>query len=350
MLRKNRIVRGGKKLPKHHISNRSLTNNRATLAKDIAKPAYRFPAHVFKRGTIDDFGAVVLYNFHANGDLHVSRSYIKQLISLFGTKPIYYQHHNSQRVLADLPNIKQCNLSLPKDFRYSGWGIQDNTLFVNTWYMTNGAKYYRGSGCSIFTLDSAFRQELQYAIGLKFSVPLMHCVPTIDYSYFDVGSIESKLKNLPNPNKLILISNGNVTSKQAKNFDFNPVISNLANKYPNYTYLVTNAPKTVNSKNVFYTQDIIGRSDCDLNENAYIARYCKVIIGRSSGAYTFSVANKDLWTHPNRKFIGFVYPHCRAAAFFGLETLNKTNQFVYSPAVTTEQALAAIDGQIKFGI
>ena len=149
-------------------------------------------------------------------------------------------------------------------------------------------------------------------------------LPSIDYkklSDFDLinSSINSAISNYE---KVIFISNGDVKSNQSTNFDFTPIIKNLASKFPNYIFLITN---DIDNKlpNVVYAGNITNRKQ-DLLYLSYFSTLSNVIIGRSSGPYTFSLVKENLLDE-NKTLIGFT--NIAAESYF---YENKKCKFLWS--------------------
>jgi hypothetical protein len=63
-------------------------------------------------------------------------------------------------------------------------------------------------------------------------------------------------------------------------------IVHLSRKYEDYDFFITSDENVV-LPNVFYVKDVHKQSGKDLNINAYLATYCDIIVGRSSGPFTF---------------------------------------------------------------
>jgi hypothetical protein len=92
-------------------------------------------------------------------------------------------------------------------------------------------------------------------------------------------------------------------SGQAPAVDFDAITLSLADTFPQITFLLTN-PGTIKiqKNNVFYCDEIINSpiKINDLNEISYISTRCKLIVGRSSGPYSFSITEKNV---PGKKFV-----------------------------------------------
>ena len=126
-------------------------------------------------------------------------------------------------------------------------------------------------------------------------------IPTVDYSYFKIEGIKNYL--LSNKRKKVLVCNGAVVSKQAKNFSFNGIVNNIAKSNPDVDFIMTEKFYST-TKNIFFTDDLIGKQGNDLNEISYLSLYCDCIVGRSSGPYIYSMVKENL-LNAEKTFICF---------------------------------------------
>jgi hypothetical protein len=238
---------------------------------------------------------VVFFNFFHNGDLHVSRSFVKAIAEKYNCE---YVHSCSSDLLSDL-NVKySSNLYNLKQNTPSY--IDNNIYFINTWYSGN-RELFLNFGVTFDTLYQSF-SKLNI---LDLSNP-KDFFPSIDFEKFYINKAKEWIGQ--QRNKKVFISNGNVLSGQSENFDFSPIINHLCSNNPNITFIISNKEQGINKyNNLFYSQDIIQKSGNDLNENAYLSTFCDVIVGRYSGAYTFAM-NKDNYFDKSKKFLAFVNP------------------------------------------
>lgn len=255
---------------------------------------------------------IVFYNHFHNGDLHVSRSFIREIMAKIGSSCSFtYSHKNNSGLLSDLPKLKiDSNLlsSLPVEktfFRHN------ETVFLNTWYNSGQSKYMSRHGLTFDTLYDLFDDfclnGLKELLNLSFSLSDLHPQPNdffakIDFSKFDLSKIEKLLQT--NKQKKVLISNGSSLSGQAENFSFSPVINSLANNHPETLFFCTQKGNDIHPKsNIIFTSDLIGKQ-CDLNEIAYLSSFCELIIGRASGPWTFAFNYHNLFER-KVKFLTF---------------------------------------------
>lgn len=247
---------------------------------------------------------VIFYNLFNNGDIHVSRSFIRKIIEIFPENEYFYAHKNSPELLKDI-NITHININSSCIENAGSYRIGD-VLYINTWYASNGRRYMNTFGVTFSTLYIMFRDILEKEFKYDISnIEVSALFPSIDYSKFHISGVMGFLNNHKNN---ILICNGNALSGQADNFSFEPGIEILAHKYPSYNFLLTNPGRPFNLPNVFYTKNIIGKKGNDLNENSYLSQHCNVIIGRMSGVFTYSITYEN-FLNKNKIFINFSNIH-----------------------------------------
>jgi hypothetical protein len=145
-------------------------------------------------------------------------------------------------------------------------------------------------GCnfpSYYSVMGKVYENLNLAASLK---PIEYYLPTINYAYFDIKNIGRYFAGKKKLN--VLISNNVTMSGQAPEVAFNEIVAALAGTYPDVDFLISNNDGSIATRqNVIFCTDIINNPEtiCDLNEISYISTHCDLIVGRSSGPYTFSV-------------------------------------------------------------
>ena len=238
---------------------------------------------------------IIFFNHFHNGDIHLSKNLINHIIDAFPNIKCHYSHGCSNRLLLDKPNVPiintahgQLNPHLP------GILYANNTLFVNTWVGCDNGKFL-ANGCIYPSLYEMFNYYCT-VLNINPLGPIENYIPTIDFSYYNVETINNHF-NSTSANKNIFIVNGNCYSGQdTNNFDFTTLIRTLAENKPNYNFYISNNNFNLDKPaNVFLTDDIIDKDIIgnNLNENAYITKFCDIIIGRPTGAYTYSLNKQN---------------------------------------------------------
>jgi hypothetical protein len=252
------------------------------------------------------FDRVIFFNHFHNGDIHVSREYVKYIMRHVPAKGYIYSHNNPKKLLLDIDNLEHDPTlldSLNMEVRYTR-DDKANMLYINTWY--RNSDLFDKLGCTLNTLHYLFDSLMRELFNEVLSNDITKFIPEINFDKFEILNINKFIKDNKD-NKKVLISNNDVQSLQSSNFDFNPIIDNLSSQYPNILFLVSNKMHhPLNKSNVVYTGDIIGVDGNDLNEIAYISTFCDIIVGRASAAYTFSHVKENLMSK-NKKFLCFCY-------------------------------------------
>jgi len=254
---------------------------------------------------------IVFFNPFHNGDLFVSKEFVRQIITELPGVCVLFHHNNNVKVLQDL-NIQfehgtrlfgKRKSSLPAVFE------NDNTLYINTWLGSykNLGMYNSPAGINLHSMKTVFSyvfDQINFRFNSNLTIKdLQNYIPEIDYSMFNVNNVDNFLKNRNNSKK-ILISNGPVFAKQSISDDFSEILNKISNKFLDVDFICTHPTKCV-SKNIFYTKDIIlDNSGCDLNEISYLSNFCSIIIGKNSGPYIFSIVKNNV-SDTSKTFIQF---------------------------------------------
>jgi hypothetical protein len=178
--------------------------------------------------------------------------------------------------------------------------IEGNNLYINTWIGCYLGMYKKEIICDLKNLHDMFiiiYEKLNINIE-----SIEYYIPMIDFNKVEKNHID---KFVFNTKKKILISNGNVRSNQASNINLKPLILELS-KYKDYIFILTDDSDRLLVDNIFYTNDIIKSDDCDLLEISYLSTKCDIIIGRSSGPYTYCMVKENFY-NVDKLFIGISY-------------------------------------------
>ncbi|MEK6861059.1 MAG: hypothetical protein AABY07_03745 [Nanoarchaeota archaeon] len=278
---------------------------------------------------MQSFNKIAFYNKFNSGDLHVSRSFVKEIIYAIPGKEYLYYHKNSHECLRDMAilfSLQQRSLSEAPLFLHEGNPIKDmrssfivdNTLYINTWYLAASEKKFEKYGTSLATLWWAITANLEDQVDQHLDLPLRSYIPYIYFDHYEIDHIKRYLED--NNDFRIFVSNGQTLSGQSSDgIDLNRIIFNLAKKHPQIKFLLSNlrAENLLNPlNNIIHTCSIIQKAGCDLNENAYLASKCPIIIGSSSGSYTYSL-NHPTIDDATRKYICVSKDH-KGLVDFGL--------------------------------
>jgi hypothetical protein len=241
---------------------------------------------------------IVYYNHFHNGDVFLSKEYIKELILLFPNMKHIYYHENSSKLLKDL-NIQTLSIKDVDFPQKNQIFVKDNTIYINTWIV---AADFHLNGCNFISYSSMWSYIYEKINDiLKTNILIKDeyfYIPETDYSFYDIPSDFSI-----DYDNTILFSNGNVNSGQAYRQDTEHIVHSLLNNFKDKTIILTHKT-SINNDNIKYTDDIIKTIDGDLNEISWIAERCKHIIGRNSGPFIF-MHTKNILNDKNKNIISF---------------------------------------------
>lgn len=245
--------------------------------------------------------AICFFNHYHNGDLFYNKEFVRDIMSKIPTQ-YYYAHTKDKKILSDL-NIQPAGLSAPDKIRMFEAKDQ-NIVCVNTWI---GSYFDLYPGECTLRFNYRMFQDIYNDLNKIFETsikpePIEHYLAKVDYSKFDVSSIDEYLKT--DSNKKILFSNGPGLSGQCSyNGDMSDIITDIAKKNRDKTFIATQRFHSEES-NVKFTSDIINVQGSDLNEISYLSRFCDVIIGKDSGPFCFTHTEENLM-NPNKTFLSF---------------------------------------------
>lgn len=252
---------------------------------------------------------IYFFNPCRNGDVHVSRTYIIDIINKLPDNNYYYiqnPNYTSGFILNDIKRLK-ISYDIGKTNPDSSITKIGDNIFINTWYGQSRFKYFemqyslnKADDCSFYILYNIFKDVYKF---LNIEIDdFENYLPEIFFDNLEKTKIDTFLENNSNFEKKVLICDNPVQSGQSLNFDFKYIIKELSSIYKNYAFISTSNNNPI-ADNIFSTNDIIGLK-FDLNEISYLSNYCDVIVGRSSGPYTFSLTKQNIMNE-NKKFVAF---------------------------------------------
>lgn len=247
---------------------------------------------------------LVFYNHYGNGDLFISREFIREIMGIIPAKEYYYSHSKNARMFADFPKLKFALITDNCIMRKHGYRF-GNDIYINTWLGVDSNYVTSANSCSI---DNSFRMYNDILRDLDFpllSQPLEAYLPRIDYNFFDIAPIDRFIENNEG-RKMVFITNCNVQSNQAENFDFMAIITKLCVNYSDVLFIISDSIGVV-LDNLITTREITQSKDgFDLNELSYFSLFVNLLIGRSSGPQIFAMVSENCM-NPNKAFLSFTY-------------------------------------------
>lgn len=293
------------------------------------------------------------YNYWHSGDLHVSRAFINYITDNVKADNYYYHHSNSDKILSDNKKIQVIytnKLDTYDQQNKDSWKIDGNDYYINTWYRAGNDEYFNSHGISIITLFLLFKNTIKTLFDISLDGYIIDYLPYMDFSKFNLSEIKNFISS--NDKKKVLICNNDVLSGQSVNFDFNPIIENIARKNNDIQFIITNRMgRNVNLENVMYFDNIYTLGGNNLNEIGFISKFCDVIIGRLSGPSSFT-GIKDNYFDEKKIFLNFIKPDpLLLDGSFGVSELlpkDYRSKFIVSTNLKENSIIGLINDTIRY--
>lgn len=262
---------------------------------------------------------IIFFNHYHRGDLLTHKEFIRQLKSELPDVTFEYMHFNHPKLTRDLdvPLV-----GAPTDLDHKTPFYQDgDTLYINTWIGCFWDIFCEHGGINMNSLyhqwEKIFAQvNALFNVDIGMYADKEEYLPSIDFSRFDVSSIDAFLAGTSNKN--IVICNGPPQSGQSFTDDMKQFLEPVAQKYPGVNFICTNKFETT-VNNVLFTDDIIKddevsdvrapwenrqKNNCDLQEISYLSEKADAIVGKNSGPFVFC-ETKNNYMNPNKKFLSY---------------------------------------------
>lgn len=242
---------------------------------------------------------IVFYNPCQSGDIHVSRTYIQDIVNLLQDKCDFYYAQNKKAtrrfLLGDIDGLSE-DLKDNHWLDYHKFQLffeEDDIIYINTWYAVENYKYFRLTNthnCNFHILYAVFKDIYRH-LSLEIK-EFDFYFPKINFDRVDLIPLDTTKYS-----KTVLCCINDVMSGQAPNFSFHSIINRIANARKDIAFIITDNMQTA-SENIF------SAADFNLNQISYLSRQSSVVIGRSSGPYTFTITHENLFD-VNKTFVCF---------------------------------------------
>lgn len=284
---------------------------------------------------------VYFYNHFGHGDIFESLEFVKEWMEILGDRNYFYAHGKTPKILWELPRtVVSMNVTDEMHaMRAIRFNDETKSMFINTWIGRDGKYVIPGIGVVVERLWR-MHNDMLASVGCRpLTKPIMEYVPSLDYeNYPDCFNVDIWLKTEAEHRRLWLIDNGNVQSNQAKNFDFSPIIEEVA-KLEYDDFFITTHDSGVKLPNVWTTSEIIRSKDgFDLPEVSFLSRFCNGSIGRNSGPHVYTQVREN-WMDDQYRFLSFTYK--QDAAYFVLNQPVLAKKY-WSPYLNDKQAIENI--------
>ena len=280
---------------------------------------------------------VYFYNHFGNGDIFESLEFVKEWMEILGDRNYFYGHGKNPKILWEIPEITSMDVTEEmQPMRAIHFNDETKSMFINTWIGRDGKYVLPGIGVVVERLWR-MHNDMLASVGCRpLSKSIMEYVPSLNYSlYPDCVNIDYWLRAEARDRRLWLIDNGNVQSSQAPNFDFSPIIEEVA-KLELDDFFITTHDSGIKLPNVWTTSEIIRSKDgFDLPEISFLSRWVNGSIGRNSGPHVYTQV-RDNWMDESYRFLSFTYK--QQAAYFVLNQPVMAKKY-WSPYINDKQAI-----------
>lgn len=239
-----------------------------------------------------------LYNYWHYGDLFLARSFIKALSEKY---KINFYHNKEEKVFKDIFNFSEI-VGIPSHFNFHHSDL--NNLNINTWMGVEDFLYIKGSAKDP-KFYCSYKRYMKYIkkILLQLDIPLKdydYYLPEINFSNLNTEEVKKKYNNLAkNYKNIILLCTGPTQSNQSFNFNFEPIINSLSDKFKDILFLTTT---NIFSKNLNVKSSI--ELFPTLLDISYISQNINLIVGRSSGPYVYTLFKDNIY-NKEKKYVCF---------------------------------------------
>jgi hypothetical protein len=204
---------------------------------------------------------IIFFNHYHRGDLLTHKEFIRQIKTELDGVEYEYMHFNHPKLTRDLDvplTGDPTNLD-PKTPFYQ----EEEALYINTWIGCFWDIFCEHGGINMNSLWHQWDKILNTINGhfdteIALRTDKETYLPKIDFTKFDVSSIDAYLKE--NTNKKILICNGPPKSGQSFSDNMQDFINLAAEEYPTIDFICTTKFNTT-LDNVVFTDNIIGIID-----------------------------------------------------------------------------------------
>jgi hypothetical protein len=263
---------------------------------------------------------IIFFNHYHRGDLLTHKEFIRQIKSDLPNVTLEYMHFNHPKLTRDL-DIPLIGAPTDLDAKTPFYQTED-TLYINTWIGCFWDLFCAHGGINMNSLYAQW-EKIYAQINAVFEADLgMYAdkeeyLPSIDFTKFDITSIDEYLKNNVDVKK-VLLCNGPPQSGQSFADNMQQFLEPLAEEYTNIHFICTNKFET-SVANILFTDDIIvdnevaearapwetrQKNNCDLQEISYLSEKVDAIVGKNSGPFVFCETRNN-YMNADKKFLSF---------------------------------------------
>jgi hypothetical protein len=239
---------------------------------------------------------LTFYNHYGYGDLFESREFVRDWMRLAGAETADYAHRECPNFFEDMPGLRSIAMRPEFNMR-AAVTRRDGELWVNTWIGARNAAtnptgdyvIWPGVGCTVENLWRMHNDYLREARLPPLPRSIAEYLPSIDCAKVRIAPALADFitrAGVGALGRVVLVCNGSTGSGHASNFCMGEMVDLLV-PCSGVTFVLTERhPVLAGRPGVFFTDDLTDRRppETDLNAISYLSRFCRVIVGRCSGA------------------------------------------------------------------
>lgn len=235
------------------------------------------------------------YNKWHNGDITVSRNFVRDIIDKCKPEQVEYVHPNSSMLLKDLKLVHVEELTT----KYPDRGVmkhEDDWTIINTWYASYSPNYNKYQ-CTLKCLYENFKMIYE-VLEIKLE-PLDFYIPSFDYTHFKIYDIDEFFKT--ENRRCIYISNCKSMSNDYV-VDWEYTLYETCKRNPESLIIHTNSISNEFTNSIYINTIINNELENNLVECGYVSLFCDVLIGGDSGPYMNTYQKENI--HKDRLHVG----------------------------------------------
>jgi hypothetical protein len=269
---------------------------------------------------------IYFYNHFHNGDIFLSKNFIKDVMDQLGNNYNYAYINNVHKKIMNIDIDHMPTSQYPSLSEIEEYHVDGETLYVNTWY---GVSQHRFGIQSYNYVNHHLLWKIKYekinivlGTDIKIKNDIWYYVPDVDKNLIE--NIDPNIETL----NRVLFCNGPANSGQSNLGNMQQIIEKLAVEFPSIAMVCT---EKFNSdlKNIYFTDDVLERERLGENliEIADFSQSCFIIVGKNSGPSTISHTKSNM-KDAKKKFISCT--HVDDRLYEGLNELNAEFHHVWS--------------------
>lgn len=296
---------------------------------------------------------VTFYSHYGIGDLHESRQFCLDVMRLCGASEADYAHRDFRGLFDDIPQFNSIPVTEDMNMR-TGWERRGDHIYFCSWIgCRNGESNPPGDYvlhpsicCCVENIYRMWQDYLRESGLPPLPRPLVEYISDVDYTRVKITPALHEFVKLSASKRLILVCNGETGSQHAPNFSMSDMVLSIAQR-DDTVYILTE-PCAIGQRSDIYFTDTLNKRVApftDVYAISYLSQFCRVIVGRCSGAMMPTQTLKN-YSDSTKTTLSFT-TH-REGGFFVLnpEALGLRMKHVWSPASNPQDAAQVLSDVI----